>query len=74
MTGKSTFLNDEDEDFFGADEESQGSHAEHEPRPRDVKRVHPNAARQRLDSRSEELWLKRQLSDWDESFEGDSPA
>jgi hypothetical protein len=68
---KTTNFLEEDEDFFSAEE--SGGTEEHETRAKDGKRSQPSrAARQRLDSRSEDLWLKRQLSDWDDAFEDKS--
>jgi hypothetical protein len=66
--GKPTDFLEGDDDFFTEDGESGSGEQDH--KVKEAKRVHHSrAARQRLDSRSEELWLKRQLSDWDETFD-----
>ena len=70
--GKSpTYLSVEDEgEFFSADDfEASGDAPEPETRRREPKIPNRFAARQRLDSRKEELWLKQQLNDWDDEFE-----
>ena len=70
--GKSTtYMNDEEEsEYFNADEFEPGETvAEPEPRRREPKPQHRHAARQRLDLRKEDLWLKQQLNDWDDAFE-----
>lgn len=68
--GKSTYLDDNDNnDFFpGDDYDSSDGSGETGGSRREPKGHRRYAARQRLDSRKEELWLKEQLSDW-----GDEP-
>lgn len=70
--GKSTtYMNDEDAtEYFNAEDFDAGETvAEPEPRRREPKPQNRYAARQRLDSRKEDLWLKQQLNDWDDAFE-----
>jgi hypothetical protein len=67
---KSTYLGDDDNDFFSADDydSSDGpvetTHARREPKAHGR-----HAARQQLDSRKEDLWLKQQLNDWGDEFD-----
>jgi hypothetical protein len=76
MGKPTTYLNDEDDaDYLGSDDfDSNDGPAEPETRKREQKLPQRYAARQRLDSRKEDLWLKQQLNDWDDAFEGDSRA
>jgi hypothetical protein len=71
MGKATTYLNDEEDgEYFNSDDfEPSESTAEPEPRKREPKPQNRYAARQRLDSRREELWLKQQLNDWDDTFE-----
>ena len=65
---------DDDSDFFSADDYDSNDRSVEAPK-REAKTHGRHAARQRLDSRSEELWLKQQLSDWGDEFdEADSAA
>jgi hypothetical protein len=76
MGKPTTYLNDEDDvEYFNSDDlDSSERAAEHEPRRREPKPQNRHAARQRLDSRKEELWLKQQLNDWDDGFEDSNLA
>jgi hypothetical protein len=56
-------------DYFASDDFESGDSPEPESRRREHKTPHRHAARQRLDSRKEELWLKQQLNDWGDEFE-----
>jgi len=69
--GKSgNYLNEEDEvEFVISEDFDPGDSHEPETRRREHKLPHRDAARQRLDSRKEELWLKQQLNDWGDEFE-----
>ena len=71
--GKSgNYLHVQDEaDLFASDDFDSGYSPEPESqsRRREHKLQHRHAARQRLDSRQEELWLKQQLNDWGDEFE-----
>lgn len=68
MGKPNTYLNEEEDgDIFHAEDFDSG--ADPEPRKREPKAPHRHAARQRLDSRKEELWLKQQLTDWDDDFD-----
>ena len=70
MGKPTTYLNDEDDgDIFHA-EDFDSDRAEPEARKREHKTPQRHAAaRQRLDSRNEDLWLKQQLKDWDDDFD-----
>jgi hypothetical protein len=62
-------LNEEDEgDLFSADDFDASDTQDPDTRKREQKVPHRHAARQRLDSRKEELWLKQQLTDWDDDL------
>jgi hypothetical protein len=75
MGKPTTYLSDEDEgDFFSADDFDGSDSGEPETtttRKREHKVPNRHAARQRLDSRKEELWLKQQLNDWGDELEED---
>jgi hypothetical protein len=69
MGKATTYLNDDDEgDVFNADDFEASDAQEPETRKREQKVPQRHAARQRLDSRKEELWLKKQLTDWDDEL------
>ena len=70
MGRSGNYLREEDEaDLFGSDDFDSDS-PEPETRRREHKLPHRHhAARHRLDSRREELWLKQQLNDWGDEFE-----
>jgi hypothetical protein len=67
--GKSgNYLHEDEVDLLGSDDFDSGDSPEPETRRRE--KVQPrHAARQRLDSRKDELWLKQQLNDWGDEFE-----
>ena len=70
--GKSgNYLHEEEgADLFGSDDFDSSESPEPESRRREHKLQPPrHAARQRLDSRKDELWLKQQLNDWGDEFE-----
>jgi hypothetical protein len=67
--GKSgNYLHEEEVDLLASDDFDSGDSPEPETRRRE--KLQPrHAARQRLDSRKEELWLRQQLNDWGDEFE-----
>jgi hypothetical protein len=68
--GKSgNYLHENEVDLLGSDDFDSGDSPEPETRRREHKLPHRHAARQRLDSRKDELWLKQQLNDWGDEFE-----
>jgi hypothetical protein len=68
MAKSTPYLHDEDDtDFFANDDFDSSVNAE-STRKREQKAPTRHPARQRLDSRQEELWLKQQLNDWDDEF------
>jgi hypothetical protein len=71
---KSYLGDDDDSDLFSADDYDSNDGSVETPK-RETKAHGRHGARQRLDSRKEDLWLKQQLSDWGDEFdEGDHPA
>jgi hypothetical protein len=66
--GKSGNFEDEVE-LLASDDFDSGDSPEPETRRREHKLQHRHVARQRLDSRKDELWLKQQLNDWGDEFE-----
>lgn len=66
--GKS-YLGDDDGDLDSGDDYDSSDSSVETPK-RDARSHGRYAARQRLDSRKDELWLKRQLDDWDDFDDG----
>jgi hypothetical protein len=65
--GKSgNYLHEDEVDLLGF---YSGDSPEPETRRREKLQPPRHAARQRLDSRKDELWLKQQLNDWGDEFE-----
>jgi len=69
MGKATTYTSDEDDGDYFTDDLESGAHAEPEARKREPKVPNRYAARQLLDSRKEDLWLKQQLKDWDDELE-----
>jgi hypothetical protein len=68
--GKSgNYLHEDEADIFASDDFDSGDSPEPETRRREHKLPHRHAARQRLDLRKDDLWLKQQLNDWGDEFE-----
>jgi hypothetical protein len=63
------YLQEEEVDLLASDDFDSGDSPEPETRRREQKLQHRHVARQRLDSRRDELWLKQQLNDWGDEFE-----
>jgi hypothetical protein len=69
MGKPSNYLHEEDDaEYFGSDDFEAGDSPEPETRRREKPQPR-HGARQRLDSRKEDLWLKQQLNDWGDEFE-----
>jgi hypothetical protein len=68
--GKSgNYLHEDEVELLASDDFDSSDSPEPETRRREKLQPPRHAARQRLDSRKDELWLKQQLNDWGDEFE-----
>jgi hypothetical protein len=68
--GKSgNYLHEDEVELLASDDFDSGDSPEPETRRREKLQPPRHGARQRLDSRKDELWLKQQLNDWGDEFD-----